>query len=152
MLFRSIMDFSQAQRAAHAEEYARSMISLVAGWDMLSSTAQEAEREARLLEASDFQQGCRTHFQRSIMRVKKDKTVVPPHLLDTFETGMHTLLSPDTSRDEYESTIERLRATFPPLFVGWIDWWTRPSMAAMIFPAFSNIEDDFRQHEIPNTC
>ncbi len=145
------MDFSQAQRAAHAEEFADTMVSRVAGWDMLSEAARTAERQAHLDDASDFQQGCEIHFQRSAMRLKKDKAIVPPDLLNTFEVCLHTLLSPGTTLDEWRATMNTLRTVFPPVMKGWIAWYEQPRIAAMIFPACSKNATDFRLTEIPRT-
>lgn len=147
------MDFSQAQRAAHAEEFAATMTSRIVGWNRLSAAARAAEHAARLEEASNFQQGCVTHFQRSAMRLKKDKSIIPAHLADTFEACLHTLLNPGTTLNEYKTTLERMRSTFPSVLHGWINWWDRPKIAAMIFPACrSERDDDFRhQGEIPQT-
>ena len=146
------MDFSQAQRAAHAEEFAEAMTARVSGWAELSSGARTAEREAQLEDASKYQQGCHTHYQRSAMRLKKNQAIIPSHLLNTFETTLQVLLSPATTRAEYDTSLEMLRTTFPPLLRGWLDWWHQPKIAAMIFPACSaSDEDDFRQQDIPKT-
>jgi hypothetical protein len=45
------MDFSGAQRGAHAEEYADAIIGTMPGFSFLSFPAQEAERRHLVLEA-----------------------------------------------------------------------------------------------------
>ncbi|TBU36908.1 hypothetical protein BD309DRAFT_984636, partial [Dichomitus squalens] len=147
----TIMDFSQAQRSAHAEEFVDAMISRIAGWDWLSAAAQKLERARFLEDASKYQQGCRVHFQRSVMRIKKDKAIVPAHLQDTFETSINTLLD-TTSAEVFTMTMQRLRTDFPTILQGWISWWEQDHIAAMIFPALQQGSDvEFRHSEIPQT-
>ncbi|TFK81763.1 hypothetical protein K466DRAFT_501589, partial [Polyporus arcularius HHB13444] len=152
----AIMDFSRAQRLAHAEEFADAMTGRNKGWSDFSGPGQTAERTVRLDEASLYQQGCHTHYQRSAMRLKKNQAIIPPHLLDTFEATLQTLLAPTTTLEEYKSSVDMLRSTFPPVLHGWLDWWHQPKIAAMIFPACrvqdsENALEDFRQHDIPKT-
>jgi hypothetical protein len=45
------MDFSAAQRAAHAEEYADAIIAITPGFSQLSAEAQKAERKHFMREA-----------------------------------------------------------------------------------------------------
>ncbi|TBU52815.1 hypothetical protein BD310DRAFT_995754 [Dichomitus squalens] len=147
----TIMDFSQAQRSAHAEEFVDAVISRIAGWDWLSAAAQKLERARFLEDASKYQQGCRVHFQRSVMRIKKDKAIVPAHLQDTFETSINTLLD-TTSAEVFTMTMQRLRTDFPTVLQGRISWWEQDHIAAMIFPALQQGPDvEFRHSEIPQT-
>ncbi len=127
------------------------MTSRNTGWAMLSEEGRTAEYNARLKDASEVQQGCHVHFQRSAMRLKKDKSIIPPELLDTFEVCLHTLLSPETSLDQFRETMNTLRTQFPPLLKGWIAWYEQPQVALMIFPACRKNPDDFRLSEIPRT-
>ena len=128
------------------------MTSRIPGFNMLSPAACEVERARLREEALRFQQGCEVHFRRSAMRLKKDSHLVPPPLRDTFQECVNTLLR-TRSRDEYEGTMERLRSNFPAI-TGWISWWARPHIAAMIFPACSPDAEganDFRESEVPHT-
>ena len=147
------MDFSQAQRSAHASEFIVAQTSRIAGFDFISREAQDVERSRLLQEASKYQQGCKTHFQRSVMRLKKDTHIVPVHLRDTFQECVNILLSTH-SREEYEDTMRRLRSGFPSIMKAWISWWARPHVASMIFPACrrdGDEDDDFRDSEVPQT-
>ncbi|KAI0742532.1 hypothetical protein C8Q80DRAFT_1122786 [Daedaleopsis nitida] len=142
-----------------------SAISIVLYWELLETNSNQnilpllwtsrrrnAERRVRTEEASRFQQGCLVHFQRSAMRLKKDKGIIPPHLLDTFKECLNVLLSPATTQLQYRGTLERLHSSFPAVLKGWIDWWARPKIATMIFPACRGIIDyDFRESEVPLT-
>ena len=88
------------------------------------------------------------------MRLKTDKSLVPPALVDTFQTCIDTLVSTH-SREEFDGAIETLSSPpFPRILQGWISWWRRPHIAAMIFPCFQTVEDhneDFRRTDIPHT-
>ncbi|KAI1789317.1 hypothetical protein LXA43DRAFT_893128, partial [Ganoderma leucocontextum] len=150
----AVMDFSQAQRSAHASKYVDAMTSRILGFDILSSEARNVERSRLLVDVSKYQQGCEVHFQRSAMRLKKDSLLVPPHLRDTFQECVNVLLR-TRDRNEYEQTMARLRSNFPSVMQGWISWWARPHISAMIFPACypgdANEADNFRDSEIPHT-
>ncbi|KAK7675993.1 hypothetical protein QCA50_021050 [Cerrena zonata] len=60
-------DFSSSQRSAHAEEYAATLRDLMPNWSTLVSSAQQAQYQAWLDEASNHQVGCETHFYRSVL-------------------------------------------------------------------------------------
>jgi hypothetical protein len=53
------MDFSQAQRGAHAEEYADAVISTMSGFSSLSPQAQAIERRQLVREAEEAEGGLR---------------------------------------------------------------------------------------------
>ena len=127
------------------------MVSRVAGWDTLSNAARIAEREAHEADAANYQQGCETHFRRSGMRIKKDRAIVPPHLVDRFQVCIDTLLSPDTTLQAFNDTIRCLRSEFPPVMRSWINWWENPRISQIVFPACRPTQNDFRQSEVPQT-
>jgi hypothetical protein len=87
------MDFSAAQRAAHAEEYADAIIAITPGFSQLSAEAQKAERKHFMREAEEGEVGCDTHFWRSADRIKKTHSVVAPNLTSTFENSLRELFS-----------------------------------------------------------
>ena len=144
------MDFSQAQRVAHAEEFVTTMTSRVAGWADLSHSAQVAERKAQAEDAGKYQQGCEVHFRRSAMRIRKDDGIIPPELTETFQVCIDTLLSPETSPSQFKDTIIRLHNDFPPILRSWIKWWENPRISQMVFPACRDQGSDFYD-EIPHT-
>ena len=156
LTYTQIMDFSQAQRSAHATEFMEAItVQLGPAFHSLPERAREATRTELLADASKYQQGCLTHFQRSVMRLKADKSLVPPILADTFQTCIDTLIS-TTSREEFDAAINTLSSDpFPTILRGWITWWQRPHIAAMIFPSFQTCDEDegedFRHSEVPRT-
>lgn len=150
------MDFSQAQQAAHAEEFADTMMSQITssmggGSATLDPDVRAHQHANFVKEALQYQQGCITHFQRSAMRIKQDKSLVPPELVNMFDMCLMRMLSQETSRQELDDIFAILRTRFPPLLSGWLDWWHRRKASEMIFPASRADADDFRATEIPRT-
>ncbi|KAJ7431676.1 hypothetical protein FB451DRAFT_1381426 [Mycena latifolia] len=148
-LLLNVMDFSSAQRAAHAEEYADAVISTIPGFSMLDKVAQDAQRKALVEEAQSAEVGCDLHFGRSATRIKKNGALVPRELVDTFDSGMRRLLSRNTTREEFDLTVATVKTTFP-LIHGWVNWWLRPAIASMIFPALSFVDPDLAA-KVPST-
>ncbi|KAJ7654255.1 hypothetical protein B0H17DRAFT_387032 [Mycena rosella] len=144
-----VMDFSGAQRGAHAEEYADAIISITPGFAGLSKEAQAAERRNLVIEAEEAEVGCEVHFWRSADHVKKTHSLVPPELANTFEKSLRELLSPKTTSERFDSVILTLKATFPAI-KNWVGWWERRSIASMIFPAKSAV-DPALAAKVPST-
>ncbi|KAJ7261600.1 hypothetical protein C8J57DRAFT_1634681 [Mycena rebaudengoi] len=136
-----VMDFSGAQRGAHAEEYADAIISTMPLFAALSPEAQQAERRQLVLEAQKAVVGCDIHFWRSSTRIKKSQVLVPPTSTDTFEKHLREMLSPDTISDRFDDVVQMLKSTFP-LVHNWVNWWLRPSIAPMIFPAKRTLDPE----------
>ncbi|KAL1939097.1 hypothetical protein VTO73DRAFT_10357 [Trametes versicolor] len=148
-LLSAVMDFSAAQRAAHAEEYAETMISLLKDWDKLSPNAQVEQRRAFVQEASEFLQGCEIHFWRSAKRLEKNGSLVPADQRDDFTYLLREMLSPALTVLEFDETVQTLRQDFPRI-KNWISWWMQPLVSRMIFPAMKTMsESDARQ--LPRT-
>ncbi|KAJ7198233.1 hypothetical protein C8J57DRAFT_1262469 [Mycena rebaudengoi] len=119
-----VMDFSSAQQAAHAEEYADAVITTISEFSMLSKQGQDSERKRLVEEAQEMQVGCEIHFGRSVTCIKKNGALVPPELIDTFDSGIRRLLLRNTSSDLFNETVTMLKTTFPRI-VGWVNWWLR---------------------------
>ncbi|KAJ7767357.1 hypothetical protein B0H14DRAFT_2633085 [Mycena olivaceomarginata] len=121
-LLAHVMDFSGAQRAAHAEEYADAIISTMQpAFSQLAQAAQDVQRKVLVEEAKTTQVGCDLHFSRSA----------------------------NTTPGEIAETVNMLKATFPRI-VGWINWWLRPPIASMIFPALSVVNPELAD-KVPST-
>lgn len=143
------MDFSSAQRAAHAEEYADAVITTMPSFSMLDKEAQDLQRKKLVEEAQATQVGCETHFWRSGIRVKKNGALVPPELVHIFDNRVRQLLSRDTTPEQFTETVNALKIVFPKI-VPWINWWLRPAIASMIFPARS-VVDPALVAKVPST-
>ncbi|KAJ7216099.1 hypothetical protein GGX14DRAFT_607331 [Mycena pura] len=144
-----VMDFSGAQRGAHAEEYADAIISITPGFASLSKQAQAVERRQLVLEAEKAEVGCEVHFWRSADHVKKTHSLVPPEQAGAFERILRELLSPRTTSECFDTVIQTFKTTFPPL-KNWIGWWERRSIASMIFPAKSSTDPTVAS-KVPST-
>ncbi|KIP01665.1 hypothetical protein PHLGIDRAFT_38881, partial [Phlebiopsis gigantea 11061_1 CR5-6] len=144
-----VFDFSQAQRNAHAEEFAATRLHLMPGSALLAPLAKEAQLDMFRTEAMEYQKGCQVHFKTSANRVLKDLSLVPSEFAPLFNSAVETMLSMDTDLDTFNETITELRQSFPRLS-GWIDWWIRDSVAPMIFPS-RRIMSETLALQVPNT-
>ncbi|KAJ6569381.1 hypothetical protein B0H19DRAFT_1066129 [Mycena capillaripes] len=144
-----VMDFSGAQRAAHAEEYADAIVSITPGFRLLSPEAQAAERRQLVLEAEAAEVGCDVHFWRSADRIIKTHSLVPPASASTFEHSIREMLSPNTSSDRFDELVLELKRAFPQT-KSWLSWWERRPIASMVFPAKSAVTPELAA-KVPST-
>lgn len=144
-----VMDFSAAQLAAHAAEYAETMISLIPNFKDLTPESQMNERMRYVKDAKAAQQGCEVHFWRSATRIKASHSNVPPAQSNTFDELLRILLSASTSLESFNETVRTLQSTFPEA-LGWLSWWLRPAIAATIFPARKQMDPSVSK-DIPST-
>ncbi|KIM78861.1 hypothetical protein PILCRDRAFT_577491 [Piloderma croceum F 1598] len=145
----NVMDFSASQCSAHAEAYADTLMGLIPAFRDLSEEARAAQRASYLVEASQAQQGCVTHFQCSATRVRSNNALVPVDLEGTFETLLAILLSEITTPSRFDNAVRQLRMNFPKIH-GWLEWWLKPTVASMIFPA-KRVMDSSVAVEVPST-
>lgn len=103
-------------------------------WHTLAPAAQAAQYQAWLDEASEAQVGCETHFYRSGTRLRKDPNLVSPSNRDEFDNLRRQLVSNETTSSQFDTIISTFRQLFPRLHK-WLEWWLRPVIASMIFPA-----------------
>lgn len=128
------MDFSAAQRSAHAEEFANVMVSRIPNFALLSSSAQAAERAEQFKTAQGFIRGCLVHFERSSLRVKHSTGLVPAERVEEFSGLIRTMTAETTDADTFLEATEQIRDGFPNV-LSWLAWWLIPANASMIFPA-----------------
>ncbi|KII94260.1 hypothetical protein PLICRDRAFT_171919 [Plicaturopsis crispa FD-325 SS-3] len=136
-----IMDFSVAQRNAHAEEYASVMLSRLPSVHDLSNEAIAVERRRYIEEARAAEIGCETHFYRSSTRLKKNGLLVPPALINTFDDYIRQLMSVDTDDAQFAAVVRDFNVDFPRCH-GWLKWWLRPTIASMIFASKRVMESE----------
>jgi hypothetical protein len=149
LFFYQVMDFSASQRSGRAEEYAEVMVSLIPSFASLSPEAQAAERARFLKEAQETLKGCATHFNGSVLRIKRSHGLVPPERADEFQALIYQLMSQDTTSEEFDQVATEIESEFPHI-KGWLKWWLRPANASMIFPAKLAMSDEVSQ-ATPNT-
>jgi hypothetical protein len=143
------MDYSAAQRSGRAVEYAEVMVSMIPSFGALSREAQDAERARYLQEAQETLKGCATHFNGSVLRVKRNFALVAAERGDEFQALIYRLLSQDTTSDEFDRVATEIESSFPSV-KGWLKWWLRPANASMIFPAKRAISQEDSE-ATPNT-
>lgn len=145
-----VFDFSLGQLGGHEEAFADALITVFGPkWSSLTVTAQSAERQKYLEQARDFEKGCTTHFHRSDTRIRQDGSLIPPDQRDYFQEFINDFLSPDVTRLEFDGAVAEFRKMFPAV-VNWLDWWLRPKIAGMIFPACRTMDSELAD-ALPNT-
>ncbi|KAI0309499.1 hypothetical protein OF83DRAFT_1288583 [Amylostereum chailletii] len=152
--FLNVMDFSSAQRLAFVEEYVDIMLERMSStFNELSaqarSVAMAAERATLADEAKQFVRGCDIHFRRSSNRLRKNGALVPPPQADTFDGLLNTMLSSSVDIAQFQDAAHQLHETFPRIR-GWLQWWLRPNIAAMIFPSVMSV-DPVNREQVPST-
>ena len=144
-----VMDFSAAQRGAHAQEYAEIAISLMPSFANLLEQSQKIECDRYVSEAREAELGCNIHFWCSATHLKANGALVPTGLVNTFDNFLRQLQSPDMTHPVFDETVRSLKSTFPKIH-GWLNWWLRPTIASMIFPVKS-VVDPFLASQVPST-
>ncbi|KAL4256927.1 hypothetical protein AB1N83_010648 [Pleurotus pulmonarius] len=145
----NVMDFSAAQRNAHAHAYAEIMCSRMPSFNFLSSESQVIERQRFYNDALKVQVGCDVHFRNSVTRIKRNGSIIPANKAKDFQAHCETLISPSTNNDHFDQTVRDLQQGFPRARP-WLNWWLRPTMASMIFPCKSAVARDLASR-VPST-
>lgn len=133
------MDFSEAERVGFIHAF-RDF------WrvrDDNTRTPEELEIAAkRLLK------GCLEHYRAAVTRIGRITAIISPEHQEDFKTralDLVNLPTPAAFRDE----AMRLVRDFPKI-KSWMDWWTRPEHASMLFE--SEREMDIKiWRSLPNT-
>jgi len=133
------MDFSAAQRSAHAEDYTDAVISTKPDFDSLTPESQVIERNAYVLQAQEAERGCEFHFWQSTERLTSNGNLIPSAGVPHFNRQLRIMTSRSTTMEEFNAVVEHIRATFPQV-KAWLSWWLRPAFASMIFPACSSVD------------
>lgn len=144
-----MFDFSAAQRAAHAEEYADAVISMTAGYCSLTLESQKIEREKYLSEAQDVERGCEFHFWQSAERIKANGALIPMPQCRDFESMLRRMVSVNTGPEEFQGIVDTFAKQFPRVY-GWLKWWLKPTISSMIFPACRSLDFDVSSR-VPKT-
>ncbi|KAF8150339.1 hypothetical protein BJ912DRAFT_938259 [Pholiota molesta] len=108
-----VFNFSDAQCAAHAEEYADILCSITPGFSALSKAAQQIEHKKFYDEALQAEKGCQFHFWQSAERIKSNGALVPQAKIQEFNRLLHILVNEKTSQAEFDVTLEELNQDFP---------------------------------------
>ncbi|KAJ3517112.1 hypothetical protein NMY22_g14036 [Coprinellus aureogranulatus] len=135
----NVVDFSVSQREAFILEYIEACISMVPNWDQLQPESQAAERAAFRKVAEGALLGCSVHFKRSALRIKKQGHLVEPVHAPEFDRFIYKAISEDLTKAEFDILVQGVREMFPKI-KNWLDWWVRPAIASMIFPACSVVD------------
>lgn len=143
------MDFSLAQRNAHATAYARAASQTIPGFNHLSPAVQTQELKELYDEAKDAEGGCAFHFWNQATRVKTDSGLVGTARASDNDRILRKMTAEKTSSNDFDTLVAEFRRNFPESF-GWLSWWLRPTVMGMIFPAKSSVDPNIRA-EVPST-
>lgn len=135
--------------SALAIEYAQIILETMPEYAGLSGNALKKAHEALIKEAEQIKSGCESHFLRSAVKLASNGEIVPLIHCADFMKMIYRLISRHTTIEEYNEIMTELRRQFPKT-KWWLNWWQRPTIATMIFPACS-IMDPKVSTEIPRT-
>eukprot|EP01137_Pigoraptor_chileana_P011972 Opistho-2@63672 len=138
----SVVDFSEAQ----LEGFIRAYVARKSAW--ASARGLPYDEAALREEAMGAIRGCEFHYKQSATRVSRNHNVVPFRCSEDFLVCTNELLE-ITNTDDYDATIQRILATYP-LSKRWVDWWNRPGVRGLIFPAHMYMSAD-QQEKAPST-
>ncbi|KAJ7589359.1 hypothetical protein C8J56DRAFT_1049006 [Mycena floridula] len=137
------MDFSAAQKKAHAAEFAATVV------DQEHPGIDYEERRRKiekLIEtATEYQQGCEFHFSESTARIRR---TIPAADLQLFNDLVDTLQR-SADLKEFNKAVKKFHGSFP-LQRGWLDWWLQEKVARTIFAAKRTMDPKLAGM-IPNT-
>ncbi|EGG05587.1 uncharacterized protein MELLADRAFT_87855 [Melampsora larici-populina 98AG31] len=123
LLCEQVVDFSQAQQVGFIDAY--------------MEVFNIYDRNVALSKLH----GCEQHFSQAITRIKKNTSIVKPHLQGLWVTLCKGLLLPDKPDKDLDARFEELRRLFPAA-KKWITWWQLADTQAMLFPARKRMELD----------
>lgn len=144
-----VFDFGQAQRAAHEAEFVELCVSMKRGFDLWEPETQANERSRLRTEAQKHQSGCDVHWKRSVLQVQNKSSLIPAQYKPAFSRLTRSFIDPNTTSTEFPIVEAEFRRLFPSA-EGWLEWWLRPAIAQMIFPAFYSGDASIRS-QVPKT-
>ncbi|KAJ7580081.1 hypothetical protein C8J56DRAFT_795609 [Mycena floridula] len=122
------MDFSAAQKKAHATEFAATVVNRENPF--LDYDEHMKECEKLIKAATEYQKGCEFHFSESTTRIRR---TIPAVELPLFNELVHTLQHSEKLK-EYNQAVKTFIASFPDQ-KGWLIWWLQENVARTIFAA-----------------
>ncbi|KAF4612985.1 hypothetical protein D9613_010733 [Agrocybe pediades] len=145
-----VTDFSAAQRAAHADEYADAIISTKPDFASLTPQSQAIERAAYLKEAESAERGCDFHFWQSAERLTSNASLIAVADVPDFNRQLRIMTSRSTSLEDFNAAVKRIKDSYKRVS-SWLSWWLRPAFASMIFPAVSSVDPSIAG-QVPSTA
>ncbi|OAV86454.1 hypothetical protein PTTG_29898 [Puccinia triticina 1-1 BBBD Race 1] len=133
-LLRSVVDFSSAQRNGF----------IVACMEVFNVSNKAAISHLK---------GCHHHFQASVTRIKRNRSVIMADEVKIFETLCHNLLLSNAEPGKtHEERIDKIQRRLPKV-KKWLDWWTMADVEATLFPSRRAMLEDSPNGDdgLPNT-
>ncbi|KAI0314864.1 hypothetical protein OF83DRAFT_1174376 [Amylostereum chailletii] len=134
------MDFSASQMSGAQTAFVKTMIKKIPGWEKLTHSTQETERQALVKFANEHQIGCRFHWRDHANRAAKN---ISANNWPTFSHLIDVIGGKSTTTEEFNQAVIKICGLSPELD-SWFDWWLRPRIAQMIFPACAQGDKSLR--------
>jgi hypothetical protein len=125
------MDFSEAERSGFTRGF-------IIFW--MARPDNTRNRQELQVAAEHLLKGCREHYRAGVTRVSRISGVISPAMVDAFTKRALGLLMLPTSA-EFTSQASLLVRDFPKL-ASWMEWWTRPAHASMLFESERKMDID----------
>lgn len=154
----NVVDFSVAESTGFKEafiEHAREALleeilegrhdtMLDASDHTISQQFSQATLEKR---AAACLKGCLFHYQKNVIKVKRNATFVPVEEAERFAFLANKLLTCD--EPTWQETLRIIRETFP-MTKGWLDWWVDTRIAEKLFDC-KRAMSAMRSNQLPST-
>lgn len=124
------MDFSDAERLGF-------ILAFTDFWTELGDGQSEEELKAA---AKAVLKGCREHFRAVVTRLSKVSKIISSENSDAFRRRALALLDLSSSK-QFLQEAKKLERDFDGIGP-WIEWWTRPDHAAMLFASERTMEPE----------
>ena len=134
-----VVDFSKAQKNAFITAYIKLFRN-----DHIKNYSEESLRE----KANNMIKGCSFHFFQSVERISKNGSIIPNYDRERFKQSCDILKATDNPVT-YNSIVEEMKSRYPKA-KAWIAWFTNDSIATMIFPACSGMDQNLF-NSLPST-
>ncbi|THU97223.1 hypothetical protein K435DRAFT_663121, partial [Dendrothele bispora CBS 962.96] len=133
LLMVRVVDFSPAQRNGFTDAFVAFFLAQPPEID--NRSAEELRKAAQALL-----KGCEYHYHKSVTRVSRLGSIVPPETKRQFHKMCYSLVTLK-SVDDFNQTVADLKEQWPKI-VRWLEWWLIPEHACMIFASLRTMSPE----------
>jgi hypothetical protein len=121
-----VVDFSTAQHMAFLHEFREAVVRKNPGIN---------SQEGHML-ATSYIRGCQIHYFRSVVRIARIQSVVPPDQSSQFVQLVTELVNCEISR--FKEIIDIIKLSYP-LTEKWLNWYLHEDRAKLIYKCYSQL-------------